>query len=234
MEILDESLVSGADEAGRGPVLGPLVICAACFHESDIPILKERGVTDSKKLSPKRREELVDVILEKAIDHELVVFSAQEIVESMQSGVNLNQLEVEGFARAINAMLARGTSPRITWIDAADVKAERFGEHIQAKLDCKISLQSLHKADAIYIPVGAASILAKTKRDALIKELASDYSEYCDIGSGYPSDPVTRIFLKEYYMQYACYPPITRTTWETLKKLEKELGILPKGQTTLF
>jgi len=231
MEISDESLVSGADEAGRGPVLGPLVICAACFHESDIPILKERGVTDSKKLTPKQRDELVGVILEKAVDHEIVVFSAQEIVQSMESGVNLNQLEVEGFARAINAMLARGTLPRITWIDAADVKPERFGEHIQAKLDREIRLHSMHKADAIHIPVGAASILAKTKRDALIAELASEYG---DIGSGYPSDPTTRTFLKDYYLQHGQYPSITRTTWETLKKIEKELGILPKGQTTLF
>ncbi|HME50976.1 MAG TPA: ribonuclease HII [Candidatus Lokiarchaeia archaeon] len=231
MDSLDQLLVSGADEAGRGPVLGPLVICAACFLESDITLLKERGVTDSKKLTAKRREELVDVILEKAVDHEIVVFSAQEIVESMQSGVNLNQLEVEGFARAINAMLARGISPRITWIDAADVIAERFGEHIQAKLDCQLPLLSMHKADAIHIPVGAASILAKTKRDALIEELASKYG---NIGSGYPSDPVTRNFLKDYYLQHGCYPPITRTTWDTLRKLEKELGILPKGQTTLF
>ena len=231
MDSVDETLVSGADEAGRGPVLGPLVICAACFREADIQVLKEQGVTDSKKLTPQRREDLVDVILEKAVDHELVVFSAKEIVDSMQSGVNLNQLEVKGFAKAINAMIARGTFPRITWIDAADVKAERFGEHILAQLDCKLSLQSLHKADAIHIPVGAASILAKTKRDALIEELAREYG---NIGSGYPSDPVTRTFLKEYYLQHVCYPPITRTTWETLKKLEKELGILPKGQTTLF
>jgi len=233
MDNVDETLVSGADEAGRGPVLGPLVICAACFREADIPVLKEQGVTDSKKLTPKRREELVSVILEKCIDHELVVFSARDIVESMQSGVNLNQLEVNGFAKAINAMLGRGISPRITWIDAADVIEERFGEHIQLQLDRKLSLQSMHKADAIHIPVGAASILAKTKRDALIDELAGEYHNY-NIGSGYPSDPVTRAFLKEYYTEHGEYPSITRTTWGTLKKLEKELGILPKGQTTLF
>jgi ribonuclease HII len=231
MDDVDETLVSGADEAGRGPVLGPLVICAACFREADILILKEHGVTDSKKLTPKRREELTSVILETAVDHELVVFSARDIVKSMQSGVNLNQLEVQGFAKAINAMIARGTFPRITWIDAVDVIEARFGEDISLQLDRKLSLLSMHKADAIHIPVGAASILAKTRRDTMIEEFATEFG---NIGSGYPSDPATRTFLKEYYLQHGEYPSITRTTWATLKKLEKELGILPKGQTTLF
>nr|MDO8114280.1 ribonuclease HII [Candidatus Sigynarchaeota archaeon] len=225
------AIVGGADEAGRGPVLGPLVICAACFPEEEIPFLKDKGVTDSKQLTPKRRDELVDVITGKAIAYELVIFSAQEISKSMENGVNLNDQEIDGFARAINGLIQRGAVPRMMWVDAADVKPERFGERIQAKLKSKINLLAMHKADAIHIPVGAASILAKTKRDALIDELAKEYG---DIGSGYPSDPKTRAFLKEYYATQQRFPPIARTSWDTLKQLKKELGILPKGQTRLF
>jgi ribonuclease HII len=226
-----DAIVGGADEAGRGPVLGPMVICAACFNEGDIPGLQEQGVTDSKQLTPKRREELFDVITRAARGFELVVLSPAEINESMVGGTNLNEIEVIAFARAINAVIQRGVVPGTMWVDAADVKPERFGERIRSMLTAGIVVDARHKADATFTAVGAASILAKTTRDRLVCELAKQYG---DIGSGYPSDPKTRAFLKGYYQTHGGFPPIVRTEWETLKLLKKEMGILPKGQTRLF
>jgi ribonuclease HII len=228
---MNGEIVGGADEAGRGPVLGPMVICAAFFHETDIPFLQEKGVTDSKQLSPKRREELVEVITSKAVDYELVVLSPEDINKGMTSGTNLNELEVNAFARAIGAVVSRGTKPGIIWVDAADVKPERFGERINSKLPTRLTIDARHKADATFTAVGAASILAKTKRDQIISEIAKQYGE---IGSGYPADPKTRAFLKTFYTVHQAFPPIIRTEWETIKQLKKEMGITSKGQSRLF
>jgi len=226
-----EPIVGGADEAGRGPVLGPMVVCAACFREVDMPCMLDQGVTDSKQLNPKRREALFDVITRAALDYELVVLSPVEINEFMAGGTNLNDIEVTAFARAINAVIRRGTIPGTLWIDAADVKPTRFGERIQGLLSTRVVVNARHKADATITAVGAASILAKVTRDRLVHELAKQYG---DIGSGYPSDPKTRGFLKKYYQDHGNFPPIARMEWETLKQLKKEMGVIPKGQTRLF
>lgn len=229
--MLVDAIVGGADEAGRGPVLGPMVICAACFREDDMPGLHEQGVTDSKQLSPKRREELFDIITRASQGYELVVLSPEEINAGMVSGTNLNEIEVIAFARAINTLIQRGVVPVTMWVDAADVKPERFGTRIQNMLTANVAVDARHKADATFTAVGAASILAKATRDRLVSELAKDYG---DIGSGYPSDPKTRLFLKGYFQAHGEFPAIARTEWETLKLLKKEMGILPKGQTRLF
>lgn len=226
-----ETIVGGADEAGRGPVIGPMVVCVACFREGDLPALQDQGVIDSKQVSPKRRAELFDVITRAAKVYELVVISPAEINEKMVRGTNLNEIEVAAFARAINAVIQRGVFPGIVQVDAADVKPERFGARIQALLSIKLAVDARHKADATFTAVGAASILAKTTRDRLVDELAKQYG---DIGSGYPSDPKTRAFLTGYYRAHGEFPSIARTEWGTLSQLKKEMGILPKGQTRLF
>jgi ribonuclease HII len=224
-------ILGGADEAGRGPVLGPMVICAACFQEEDLAFLTEQGVKDSKQLTPKRRGELRGVIAEKTVDYELVVFEASEIDASLQNGTNLNELEAAGFSRAIDAIINRGTVPDRVWIDAVDPIPGRFGEKIAQSLCQDVAIEASHKADVLYVQVGAASILAKTRRDELLANLAEEYG---DIGSGYPSDPKTRAYLKAYYRENGEFPAIARLTWDTVTKVKKELGILPKGQEKLF
>ncbi|MBN2150722.1 MAG: ribonuclease HII [Candidatus Lokiarchaeota archaeon] len=226
-----DAIVGGADEAGRGPVLGPMVVCAACFREGDVPGLQEQGVTDSKRLSPKRREELCDVIARVACGFELVVLSAVEINEGMAAGTNLNDIEVAAFARAINAMIRRGTIPHTMWVDSADVKPNRFGERIRRLLCARVAVNASHNADATYTAVGAASILAKVTRDRLVRDLAAQHG---DFGSGYPSDPKTRAFLKAYYHDHGGFPPFARAEWKTLDALRKEMGAPPAGQTRLF
>lgn len=223
-------IILGADEAGRGPVIGPLVICAACFDDADVDFLKENGVQDSKKLTSAKREEMLVLIKDKVIDHEVKIFSANDIDDSLQGGINLNQLEVKGFIHCINAILKRKNIPDEVWLDAADVNADRFKNRIKQKLIKDVKVIAMHKCDEKITCVGAASIIAKTTRDNIIEKLKEKYG---DLGSGYPSDEKTRIFIKEYYTKHKKFPPIVRNTWGTMAKLKKELGILAKGQKKL-
>ncbi len=212
------NLIAGMDEAGRGPVLGPLVIGLVACTKQEIEILKELGVDDSKALSEKKRENLANSIMEIAEIADTLVVSAKEINELMEDHT-LNEIEVLMFKKLI-----RKYSKRISelYLDAADVKAERFGEHF-SEFNIPVVV-SEHKADSKYIVVAAASIIAKTERDRQMRQLQDKYSkEFPNLpkfGKGYPAN--AKEFLKEYYLKYWEFPPITRKRWKTAKKIEKE------------
>ena len=221
--------LAGIDEAGRGPVIGPMVIAAVVVDEDNIPKLEELGVKDSKRLTPKRRERLFDEIIKLLDDYVILELWPKEIDSR---GGTLNEFEVENFVKALNSLKVK---PDIVYIDAADVKEARFGEEIKAKLDFEAEIIAEHRADDKFVPVSAASILAKVTRDRAIEGLKEQYGE---IGSGYPSDPRTRVFLEEYYKEHGEFPPIVRRSWKTLRKIEEKLKaeVKPKekkGQRSL-
>lgn len=206
--------LGGIDEAGRGPVVGPLVIAAVVVDESKLSNLETLGVKDSKKLSPKKREELFKEIVRLVDDYFILEISPEEI--DNREGT-MNEFEVENFIKVLNSL---NLKPDVLYIDAADVKEERFGEIIGKRLSFSPKIVAEHKADSKYIPVAAASILAKVTRDRAIEKLKEAYGE---IGSGYPSDPITRRFLEEYYKKHGVFPPIVRKSWKTLEKIEEKL-----------
>jgi len=206
--------LAGIDEAGRGPVIGPMVIAAVVVDERNVSKLEELGVKDSKKLTPKRRERLFDEIIALLEDYVILELWPEEI-DSRQG--TLNEFEVENFVKALNSLKVR---PDVIYIDAADVKEARFGEDIRKRLDFEAKIIAEHKADDKFVPVSAASIIAKVTRDRAIEKLKERYGE---IGSGYPSDPRTRTFLEEYYREHGEFPPIARRSWKTLKKIEEKL-----------
>lgn len=206
--------LGGIDEAGRGPVVGPLVIAAVVVDESKLSNLETLGVKDSKKLSPKKREELFKEIIRLVDDYFILKISPEEI--DNREGT-MNEFEVENFIKVLNSL---NLKPDVLYIDAADVKEERFGEVIGKRLSFSPKIVAEHKADSKYIPVAAASILAKVTRDRAIEKLKEAYGE---IGSGYPSDPITRRFLEEYYKKHGVFPPIVRKSWKTLEKIEEKL-----------
>jgi len=216
--------LAGIDEAGRGPVIGPMVVCAAVADETVIPRLRELGVRDSKKVSPKRREKLFDEITSLLDDFVILELWPEEI--DSRTGT-LNEFEVENFIKALNSLKVK---PDVVYIDAADVVEERFGEDIQRGLNFKADIVAEHGADDKFVPVSAASILAKVTRDRAIERLKSEYG---DIGSGYPSDPRTRDFLERYYREHGEFPPIVRKSWKTLRKIEEKVGGKKKGQVSL-
>lgn len=206
--------LAGIDEAGRGPVIGPMVIAAVVVDERNVSKLEELGVKDSKKLTSKRRERLFDEIIALLEDYVILELWPEEI-DSRQG--TLNEFEVENFVKALNSLKVR---PDVIYIDAADVKEARFGEDIRKRLDFEAKIIAEHKADDKFVPVSAASIIAKVTRDRAIEKLKERYGE---IGSGYPSDPRTRTFLEEYYREHGEFPPIVRRSWKTLKKIEEKL-----------
>ncbi len=212
-------MICGADEAGRGPVVGPLVIAGVTF-ENDLELI-ENNVRDSKKITPKRREILSKKIKESAVNYEIMIISASDI-DHMRKVMTLNEIEVNAFSKIIEKL-----KPDICYVDAADVNDERFGKNILSRLSFKPEIISKHKADDIYPIVGAASILAKTKRDEEVQMIARELEKKLDmpLGSGYPADPVTQKFLRKWVKTFGKLPPHTRHSWKTAQNLLRESKI---------
>tara|TARA_B100001750_G_scaffold195131_1_gene166783 strand:- start:166 stop:804 length:639 start_codon:yes stop_codon:yes gene_type:complete len=178
--------ICGVDEAGRGSMLGPLVVAGITISKTKINLLKKLGVRDSKKLSPAAREHLYKKIIE-VVDDYYVVRIPPGIIDKSVSTHSLNHLEAKYMAKVISKL-----SPSTAFVDSCDVNSKRFGKEI-SKLTTNTKIRSYHHADSKFITVSAASILAKVSRDRAIARLAKKY----DVGSGYPSDPKTKIFVKK-------------------------------------
>jgi ribonuclease HII len=208
-------MICGADEAGRGPVIGPLVVAGVTFR--DETKLLDMNVRDSKKITPKRREFLANQIKKLAVKYEILVISAKDI-DDMRKVMTLNEIEVNAFTSVIKKL-----KPEVCYVDSADVNEERFGKDISANLTFKTEIISKHKADDIYPIVGAASILAKTKRDEEVRIISQKLQEKLNIpvGSGYPADPVTQKFLKTWLDKYGKFPIYVRYSWKTAQNLLK-------------
>jgi ribonuclease HII len=216
-------LVAGVDEAGRGCVIGPLVIAGFLIKEENLPVLAQLGVKDSKLLSPKKREALYTEITRIAEKHYIVKLAPSEIdraVESKRKLHKLNKLEAQTMAQIINAL-----KPDQAYVDAADVVEDRFKYHIQEGLTVKASITSRHKADRIYPVVSAASIIAKVERDS---EIAALKGAYGDFGSGYLTDQKTMRFLKQWMQTHDEYPDCVRKSWKPAKQVKNEKGTVQK------
>jgi len=208
--------IAGVDDAGRGPIIGPLVIAGVMVEEKDLPRLKKLGVKDSKLLSPHRRRQLADEIKKLALQVQVIKLSPAQIDKVVKTGKKLhklNRLEAHTMAKVIAAL-----KPDVAYVDASDVLAERFGKHIQEKLPFKIRIISEHKADAKYVVVSAASIIAKVERDRAVEELTKKYG---DMGSGYITDPKTVEFLKKWLKIHGSYPDFVRESWKPAKRLKE-------------
>ncbi len=206
--------ILGIDEAGRGPVIGPMVICGALFNEKDIGKLKELNVKDSKLLSKKRREELFDKIKEIAVDYEIIKIGPKEIDQRFQVNTNLNQLEALKFVDIINKL-----KPDVAIIDTPERNTEKFKNYLKRYLTHECELMCENFADTNHIEVGAASVLAKVTRDSSIEKIEKDIGEV--IGAGYPSDPTTIKFVEK-AMNKKELLKYVRKSWFTFQRLKEE------------
>ncbi|MGA2934251.1 MAG: ribonuclease HII [Methanomicrobiales archaeon] len=203
-------MICGVDEAGKGAVLGPLVVAAvACGSDEEARAI---GARDSKTLSPKRREEVYTEIIAR-FSVATRILTPGEIDARPRASLNTC------IARA-HAAVVSDLNPDMAILDACDVDARRYGRTVSGFLAKKCRLLSVHEADGKYPVVGAASIVAKVLRDRAIADLAQQYGE---IGSGYPSDPVTIVYLKEYLRARKTPPPFARMSWATTRSLVNEL-----------
>ncbi|MBN2066648.1 MAG: ribonuclease HII [Candidatus Thermoplasmatota archaeon] len=208
-------MIAGVDEAGRGPVIGPLVVAGLTVEDDNA--LVNMHVRDSKKLSPAKRRFLAKKVKESAISYEIIAIAASDI-DDMRKVMTLNEIEVHAFSRVIKKL-----KPHVCYVDAADVDGDRFGRDILSQLSFKPEMVSKHKADDLYPIVSAASILAKTTRDAEIEKIAQILEKKISLplGSGYPADPITQIFLKAWVDRFGTLPPHVRHSWKTAKVLLK-------------
>ncbi len=213
------TMICGVDEAGRGPVIGPLVVAGVNFNDDSKLI--EFKVKDSKKLTPKRREILAVKIKQNCISYEILVIPAKDI-DDMRKVMTLNEIEVNAFSKIIKKL-----KPDICYVDSADVNEKRFSDDILANLSFKPDIISKHKADDIYPVVSAASIIAKTKRDEEIRNIAIELEKKLNLpmGSGYPADPITQKFLRKWLDRYKSLPPQVRRSWQTTRNILKEKSI---------
>jgi ribonuclease HII len=210
-------LICGVDEAGRGPVIGPLVIAGVSIDENDLPKLVNLGVKDSKLLSPQRRETLASQIRKMALKCHIVLLSPAEIdrvVESRRRLYKLNRLEARAMARVITVL-----KPDVVYVDASDILADRFGEHIAENLLFRPKIICEHKADVNYPIVSAASIIAKVERDSVISQLQKKHG---NMGCGYPNDSNTIKFLEVWIRKFGVYPDFVRKSWKTAKRVKIE------------
>lgn len=212
-------LIAGVDDAGRGSVIGPLVIAGVMAKEEQLSKLAEIGVKDSKLLTPHRREVLAPEIRQIAVDYAIEKLTPRQIDDIVLNGRKLhklNWLEAQTMARVIQKL-----KPDKAYVDASDVLEDRFGRDVLDCLAIKIPIVSEHKADQTYPIVSAASIIAKVERDREIAELAKVHG---DFGSGYPSDPRTIDFLRHCVARTGKYPDFVRVSWKTAQRLKSDEG----------
>jgi len=216
-------LICGVDDAGRGPVIGPLVIAGILVDETGLQKLIHLGVRDSKTLPPKKREQMAAEILRIVKDYRVVKVSPCEIDRVVKAGRKLNKLN--RLEARVMASIIRDLKPDIAYVDASDVMPERFKQHILEEIPFRIEVISEHKADKNYPVVSAASIIAKVERDKEIEKLRSKYG---DFGSGYAADPKTINFLRKWIEKYGSYPDFVRESWKTVKNISESRLPRPK------
>ncbi|MFB0545000.1 MAG: ribonuclease HII [Asgard group archaeon] len=210
-------IVGGIDESGKGPVIGPMCIAIVILDKEREKELERAGIKDCKLLSPKKRKQLAQIIKETALEEKCLLIPADEIDKKREEGINMNQIVVNSMGELIKKTKKKAD---FYIADAADVNPERFQKRLAPYLPPKAKLLCEHKADTKYIPVAAASIIAKVERDNQIKKLSEKYGE---IGSGYPNDPQTIKFLKEIIKKEGKYPSFVRKTWKTAQRIKKEI-----------
>jgi ribonuclease HII len=206
----DGVLVGGVDEAGRGSIIGPLVVAGVSIRESNIGQLTEMGVRDSKALTPKARARLFGGIMKVADSVCIRKVNPVEVDDSVFLR-GLNRLEAKVMAAVINNIGADEV-----YVDCCDVNPARYSDYIGQYLKYRPKLHSMHHADAINVVVSAASIIAKITRDEEIRHIRSRYRS---IGSGYPSDDRTMRFIRRYVAKNGSAPEFARKSWKPLRLL---------------
>ncbi|MCX8192534.1 MAG: ribonuclease HII [Nitrososphaeria archaeon] len=206
-------LIAGLDEAGRGSVIGPMIIAGVLISEEDIDQLIKISVRDSKELKPEERALLYGEIIKIAKSLKTVELSAREVDSQTKKnkGRGINNLEAQVFAEIINNL-----KPDIAYIDAPsrNIRAFKLTLVEMLKHPCKLIVE--HRADKNYPVTAAASIIAKICRDREVEKLRKRFG---DFGSGYPHDHKTREFIRRAMTNKSDVTEYIRWSWKTISKL---------------
>ncbi len=209
--------VGGIDEAGKGCILGPLVVAGVSIEQGSVDRLLDLGVKDSKLLRPKKREKLYEEIknLCTAVSYHVMPQEIDEYVMKGKKYRKLNYLEAIYMAKVVDRL---GASK--VYVDSPDVNPRRFSGEITKMLDSNSLIIAEHFADRNYPVVGAASIIAKVERDMAVSKLRLEHGEF---GTGYPSDPRTIAFLREWVSARNSVPSFTRSSWKSWGRIRQKL-----------
>ena len=207
-------LVLGIDEAGRGPVIGSMMICGVLLDSDLEGKLARLGVKDSKLLSPQDRERLAREIRRYADEIHVIEITAKEI-DSFRRVMSLNEIE----ARAVSSLIGMfKKKPDRIIIDCPDPEPGRFILRLKKYVEIDPSkLVVEHKADLKYVPVSAASIIAKVERDKHVRDLEKKHN--VRLGTGYSHDENAIKAINEYYEKNGKLPPYARKSWDTSKRI---------------
>ncbi|MDP3987399.1 MAG: ribonuclease HII [Nanoarchaeota archaeon] len=218
-----ETLLLGIDDAGRGPVIGPMILAGCLIDDKTQEELKEIGVRDSKQLTPKRRGFFENIIKEKSLGFHVIVISPEEIDETNAAGVKLNELEAIAAAKIINELNKDPKQKIKIVLDCPSVSIIKWGNFLKTHIEnlSNLEISCEHKADRNHISVSAASVLAKQRREMEMDKLRRKYGE--EIGSGYSSDPVTKKFLEK-NIETHDDKGIFRKSWATWKDAKRKLS----------
>ncbi|MFH1223395.1 MAG: ribonuclease HII [Pseudomonadota bacterium] len=207
---MDENrLLMGIDEAGRGPVIGPMVITAVVADEKVLNHIVQQGLNDSKKLSPQKREKLFCIIEDEAEWFKTCVVWP-DVIDKYVENKKLNILECDVFSELIDSY-----SGNLNVFIDSPLKPELFKNMLLSRTKTLKTLNCSFKADALYPVVSAASVVAKVTRDRIIETLKLANG---DFGSGYPSDKKTASYIKSVGSTGNEAPYFVRRTWKTFKQ----------------
>ena len=217
----ETELILGIDDAGRGPLIGPMALAGCLTTRMREKEFKALGVKDSKLLSPRKREWLAKKIKEKALSFHVTLSHPPEIDARAGNGLNLNKIEAIKAAEIINKLTKERKEKIRIIIDCPSPNRESWKgyvmEHVNKNKNLSVACE--HKADRDYVAVSAASILAKSAREKGIEKIKKKIGK--DFGSGYPNDPKTIEFMKKYSKEHR-KDGIFRETWATFQNHKKQ------------
>jgi ribonuclease HII len=221
----------GIDDAGRGPLIGNMFLSGILIKKEDQPELKKLGAKDSKLLAHSERIRLAELIQNKVLAYHVEPATPEEIDSAVLSGENLNTLEARKMAHVINKLNDPKKEIKVI-VDCPSINTHTWREKLISFIAHPKNLDVVceHKADFNHPVVSAASILAKVAREDHVEMLREAYPS---IGSGYPSDPTTKVFLREHGAQYAD-SGIFRKSWATWQDIFPQDKVhKKKGQKNL-
>ncbi len=212
-------LIGGVDEAGRGSLIGPLIVAGISVRSSKLDELEKIGIKDSKLLTSLRRRRMLSGMMDYVESICICKLSPSDVDFGVRYS-SLNVLEAEAMAAIIDDIV-----PHIAYIDSCDINPKRYGKNVAEILSTNRpqKIISSHHAEETSVAVAGASILAKVIRDYEITKIREQYG---DIGSGYPSDKKTIEFIKNWMDEEKIAPPFVRKSWKPMRALlKREHGI---------
>ncbi|EFN73248.1 Ribonuclease H2 subunit A [Camponotus floridanus] len=232
----DEPCQLGVDEAGRGPVLGPMVYGISYAPLSRKQLLVDLGCADSKSLTEKKRDEIFDDICKHkdSIGWAIEAISPNVIANSMyrRTKVSLNEVSMVSAIKLIQGAIEAGVNVAEIYVDTVG-KPESYQARLKGVFP-GVKIVVAKKADATYPIVSAASICAKVSRDHALRawrfrEGDSIGTEY---GSGYPTDPVTKNWLSENVDAVFGFPQLVRFSWSTAEQILESKALAVEWEET--